>query len=272
MTIKIRPGILVSLKTEVHDKGLSYDRKLLESDANVEKTLVTRTMKDPEEHTRAIKARGAMRSVVEAVCAGTPFGLLCPQENRASLDAAIAQAREIGERHRRGYTEGDGTEIPPARYTSVGLYVIKGEIASTDEESANAIAEEMRRLLATVNEGIDRLDVDTIRDAATKAKEMAVMLSPEAEEQVSAAVKAARAAARTIVARVEKRGEDVAEVLSSIDRSAIASARMAFIDLDETASDDGESMPAVSAQRFAAFDAMDRDAAGFESAGDSRGL
>ena len=63
-----------------------------------------------------------------------------------------------------------------------------------EAEAMAAIAEEIRSLVSKMDDGIVKLDVAAIREA----------LGDEQAEEVAEAVKTARAAARTIVKRVEK--------------------------------------------------------------------
>jgi len=146
-------------------------------------------------------------------------------------------------------------------HTEVSIYVIKGRIASSDAEAARAIGQEVAALIEGMNGAIDRLDPKAIKDAADKAKKMSAMLSPELASKVGDAVSTARAAARTIIRRVEKGGEEAAIVLADIQRGNIARARIAFLDLDtpEAPAAEGPSLPAVDVRRFADLTDGDSD-------------
>lgn len=240
-TALIRPGILVALKSTVTG-GVRYQRVDLEQGDATARWETTRTIDDPQEHTRATKARSAALAEIRKYCAGTSFGLLCPIDREADLDAAIDRARAMV-----------AACNSAAVYTHVSIYVLKGRIADTDEEAARAIGQEVAGLIAAMNEGIDKLDPVAIREAATKAREMSAMLSDAQMAKVSDAVNQARAAARTIVKRVEKEGELAAIVLADIKRGDIERARMAFLDLEDAPAHQ-ESLPAIDAQRFADLD------------------
>lgn len=260
----IRPGLLISLKSTLAG-GVTYERKDLPAaeegqGADVARWETTRVIRDPDEHKRATKARGLAVQEIRKLCSVTSFGLLCPESMESELDAAVVRARAIADEHNRGAT-----------HTKVNVYALKGRIASSDTEAARAIGQEVASMIEGMNDAIDRLDASAIRDAATKAREMSAMLSPELSEKVGAAVDAARKAARQIVKRVEKDGEDAAIVLADIQRGAIAKARMAFLDLDDTAPAAAEqALPAVSIQRFAGL-ADETEAGAMESspAGDA---
>jgi len=240
MTAMIRPGLLVALKSTVHG-GVSYQRTDLQKDEKTAKWETTRVIEDPAEHERATKARGKALAEIRAVCAPTTFGLLCPEENEAELDAAVARAQAIRDEHNASAT-----------FTRLDIYVLKGRIASTDEEAARAIGQEVASLVDSMNAGIDRLDAAAIREAANKAKQMASMLSAEKAEAIEGAIEQARKAARQIVKRVEKEGEAAAIVLADIQRGAVEKARIAFLDLSQDEPRTQEpAMPAVDVQRFA---------------------
>lgn len=279
----IRPGIMVSLKSTVSG-GVSYvttAKQEVTPDAPVEGTAAsdgedtrtveepkrrrrkrkpiqvvgengevkelierwetTKIVQDPEEHERATKTRGMALTLIRKLCSPTAFGLLCPEAREPELNQAIQAARALAEQFNA-----------TSKFTHVHIYALKGRIAATDEEAARAIGQEVRSLLETMNTGIDRLDAKTIREAAEKAREMEAMLAPEQAEKVNLAVEQARKAARQIVARIEKKGEDAAVVLDDISRASIEKARIAFLDFDDNAlASDTPSLPAVDVTRFA---------------------
>ena len=249
----IRPGLLVGLKSKVTG-GPRYQRVDLAMDAEAEteteseteraektKYEVTRVTISPVEYKAAEQARGKARKLIEGCCINTAFGLLCPPEREKALGEAVAQAREICAVHNAG-----------ARYTHVTISVLPGRIATTDEEAVQSITVEMRGLLNDIDRSIDKLDAKQLRDTIAKAQEMAEMLAPEKAAVVTLAIQAARKAAREITKRVQKAGEPAAMVLESLDRRAISTARMSFLDLSEDEPVVGEpAMPSVCVQRFA---------------------
>lgn len=255
----LRPGILVALKTQLVG-GVTYTRVDLETgkteaelraaaDASgrpmpsVMRWETTRTIDDPEEHAAASKALSAARGLVARSCARTTYGLLCAEADEAALDAAVEAARKAVDEHNAGATS-----------TRIGLYVLKGRIAGTDEQAARAIVADVRELIAAMDGGIARLDVEAIREAASRAAELGTMLAPEQRAAITGAVEAARKAARQIVKRVEKGGEQAAVVLADLQRGAIERARMSFLDLDTVEAPASEPVPAVDAARVAQLD------------------
>ncbi len=251
MTTLIKPGIMVSLHSTVAG-GVSYQRTTLDPDGNaaldaagaaVSRWETTKVVDDPAEHQRAERARSTALKGIRRCCSRTSFGLLCPESNEADLDAAIKAARSITEDFNR-----------TAIFTRLHVYTLKGRVASSDEEAARAIGEEVRALIASMNTSIDRLDIAGIRDAASKAKELSAVLAPEQAETVGAAIQAARKAARQIAQRVEKDGEVAAVVLADIQRGAIEKARIAFLDLDDAPAPAGPQLPSVDVQRMGALD------------------
>lgn len=220
----LRPGFLVSLKTSVRG-GVSYRRSVIESakisatGTEESKWETQRTVIDPKEHELGIKVRGAVRSLISGVCANSAFGLLCPDNNIESLEAAISEGRRLAAEYNA-----------VAQLTRVDVYVITGRIAPNDTEAVRAINSEIAELMTTMSTGIETNDVKAIRDAAGKLRQVATMLDPNAEGVVKVAIEVARKTARTIAAA----GEGAAV---EVDKSAIkrlAEQRTAFLDMDDT--------------------------------------
>lgn len=265
--VTIKPCILVSLHSSVTG-GVTYTRKTLDTpelpetvaavaetektvDRDVERWETTKIVEDKIEHERAEDARKKARGEITKLCIKSAFGLICPVAYESELSEAIDRAHAIA----TGFNDD-----PATRYTRVSLFVMRGHVASTDEEAAKAIGDEVRRLVAQMDAGINKLDVKAIREAADKARSLAATLSDEQSEIVSEAVKSARAAARAITKRIEKDGEIAAVVLADIQRGAIEKARMAFLDLDDTSvpvAPDSEPAPVANVQRVAGLDLDD---------------
>lgn len=240
----LKPGILVSLKTTL--KGnVDYQRTDIADQQDGQTAIstwqTTRVITDIPEHERAVQVRGKASNLIRACCARTSFGLLCPEDRADALSEAISDAGRLVEEFNSR-----------AVHSQIGIYVIRGRVARDDEEAVKAINAETRDLLDAMAQGIDKLDVKAIRDAADRAKQIGQMLDARAQEQVNAAVVAARAAARKIVSRIEKAGEDAAVVLAEINRQPIATARFSFLDVDsiEPEPAPGDAMPAVQVSRF----------------------
>jgi hypothetical protein len=250
----IRPGLLVSLKSTLRG-GVRYERvdintgEKLPDGAEVSEWKTKRVIEDKEEYDRATKIRGQARSLIVKVCSSTSFGLLCPNDQEGALDEAVKTARKICE-------EFNDT----AKHSRLGLWTIKGRVASDDAEAARAITQEIAELTVQMDAGIKAFDPEAIRKAATRARELSSMLSDEKQTKINAAIEQARKAARTIVKRIETEGEDRATVLLDIQRGQIESARIAFLDMSgDTAESTGEQMPVVAPQRFADLDVESDD-------------
>lgn len=238
----LRPGLLVSLKTSIRG-NVTYQTNVLDPDhANDAGALesrweTTRQIADAAEHERAKIARSKAAACVRRICAQSAFGLLCPEASGDALETAIAEARAIADDFNKS-----------AALSRISVYVITGRIAADDVEAVKAINSEVRDLLGTMAEGVTKLDVQSIRDAANKARELGSMLPPETEARVRLAIDAARSAARRIV----KAGETVA---AEIDQGAvrrITEMRTSFLDLD---SDGKVLVPVAAAGRAVDFDA-----------------
>ena len=143
--------------------------------------------------------------------------MLCPEDGAGKLSVAVTRAREIAEEFNSR-----------SKFSRISINVLTGRIAPDDVEAVRAINGEVRELLEAMASGVKQLDAKAVRDAASKARSIGSMLSPEAQERIRGAVEAARGAAREIV----KAGDSAA---AEIDRSVlrkIREARGAFLDID----------------------------------------
>ncbi len=103
-----------------------------------------------------------------------------------------------------------------------------GRVASDDAEAVKAINAEIRELIGNMETGIRKVDVSAIRDAATKARDLGQMLTPDAAARVNVAIEAARKIATAFV----KAGDTAATEIDSRVLQTLAEARTAFLDLD----------------------------------------
>lgn len=235
----LRPGLLVSLRTSI--KGnVKYSTTELEAEhitpegEERARWETERTVRDPEEQKRALKARSLARSAVQTVCSHSDFGLLCLVENRAKLDVAIAKAEGIAREFNAD-----------AEVSQLRVNVIIGEVAPDDARAIRAINQEIRDLMDSMAQGLATLDVQKVRDAANKATSVGKMLEPNAKASVERALGIARKAAREIV----KAGETGAIEIDQVAIQRLTEARTAFLDLDE--------VPEVQAPEAAAPVAVD---------------
>jgi hypothetical protein len=226
MTIQsttLRPGLLVSLKTQILG-NVSYTKKTIQADHitddGTKQALweTERVITNPEEHERAKVARSKASTLVRSVCSYSAFGLLCPESDVDALAQAIEEARKVADEFNR-----------TAELTRVSVYVITGRVAPDDVEAVRAINSEVRELLTNMAEGIERLDVKAVRDAADRAKQLGNMLPPETAARVQTAIDTAREAARKIV----KAGETVAREIDTASVRRITEMRTTFLELDE---------------------------------------
>lgn len=219
----LRPGLLVSLKTSISG-NTQYRRQEIEADhitgegTRRARWETERVITDPVERKRASETRSKCRGLVSRVCSYSTFGLLCPEDRREQLDAAVREAQEIS-----------AAFNAEAALTRVSVYVIVGRIAPDDVEAVRAINSEVRGLMDDMAAGIEKLDVKAVRDAANKAKSIGQMLSPDAASRIKTAVEAAREVARKIV----KAGEEAGVAIDRAVVRRIAESRTAFLDLDE---------------------------------------
>ncbi len=223
-TSTLRPGLLVSLKTSISG-GVKWDKEIIEPEhkdaegKSVEEWQTRRIVAEPEEYENARKCRSKAASLVRAVCAQSAFGLLCPESDADKLTKAIEAARDIAD----GFNQ-------QAILSRVTVYVITGRIAPDDVEAVKAINSEVKDLMSAMEDGIKRLDVKAVRDAASRAKEVGAMLSADAQARVQIAVEAAREVAKKIV----KSGDQAAQEIDLSAVRKIAEMRTAFLDFDES--------------------------------------
>jgi hypothetical protein len=237
----MRPGILVALKTSVHG-GVQYQRNTLEEEADgrVAKWETTRYMDDPAEHEAATKLAGKAAQLVSRLCVRTPFGILCPVDREAELDAAVIEMRAM-------VTGWNSKSV----HSIISVNAIKGRIADNDEEAARAILEEAGQLLAQMDRAIADADVEAIKAAAMRTKRLTDMMTTDSTEVLTKAIKAARETAKII----KKRGEDVADrvakVKIEIEREAFDEARVAFLGIADKVI---EALPSIDLGRGAALE------------------
>ncbi len=264
----IRPGWLVSVNTKLTG-GVEYRRIALDASgepalpgAEVTRWETIKTVLDPVEYDRATKVRSKARTLITKVCHGSAFGDLCPETQIGALDAAAREARRIVAEFNAG-----------SKHSEISIFVLKGHVASDDAEAAQAITAEIADLVTQMQTGIEALDTKAIRDAADRAREISAMLDESTKGKVDAAIEQARKAARAITKRIEKAGEDKALVLMDIQRGAIESARITFLDMSAAVAPSGDALPAVEAQRFADLDMSDEEIeAGLVEAAEDMGL
>lgn len=224
-TNTLRPGLLVNMKTSITG-NVEYSKKDLEFDhvakdgTRKARWETQRVILDPKEYAAACEVRNKARTAIRRVCKLSSFGLLCPESDSDELAKSIAEARRLAEDFNK-----------KSKVTSVHFYIIAGKIAQDDVEAIKAIKSEVRDLLAEMKEGVENLDVKSVRDAAARAKNIAAMLSPDAAARVQVAVEAARTAATNIV----KAGEQAAQEIDRRAIRAISESRTAFLDLDDEA-------------------------------------
>lgn len=251
----LRQGIMVTLTT--HVKGgvsrstpidLPVDETMAPNEnAKVIRRETTTIIEDPAEREAASKLRSKLSGMIRKQCIKTEFCLLCPEANAEALKAAVAQAQALAAEYNK-----------VAKKTKIFLYVMTGQMSTDDEQNARAITSEVRTLIATIEDAIEKLEPKAIQEAASKAARVSAMLAPEQSAKIGAAVAAARKAARDIN-RLSKKGTEAAEILADIQRGAIVSARNMFasLDFEDAPVNTGDELPAVDVARVAGIDLGD---------------
>lgn len=220
----LRPGFLISLKTSVRG-NVKYDKRNIEAETVTEdgeevvQWETKRTIADAKEFKAASEARSKARSIISSVCVNSAFGLLAPEAAHEELEKSIADARKVADAFNA-----------TAKLTRVSIYIMVGKVASDDVEAVRAINSEVSDLLADMERGLRNMDVKVIREAASKAKSVGQMLSPEAAARVQMAVEAARSSARKIV----QAGEQAAAEIDLRAIRTVTESRSMFLDLGES--------------------------------------
>lgn len=242
----VRPGLFVQISTSI--KGnVTYQRvdvvtgEKLPDGSEKSEWNTKKLVEDPVELERATKIRGQARNLIERLCTKTTIGLWCSPDQRNALNAARDAAEAMVAEFNR-----------TAKNTKLWISCIPTKMEADDTRALRDITREISRLVQQMDAGVKEFDAEKIREAADEARRLSSMLTDDKKAKVNAAVEQARKAARTIVKRIDKDGEDKATVLLDIQRGQIESARIAFIDMEETLA--AEVMPVVNAQRFADLD------------------
>lgn len=243
-TSTLRPGLLVSLKSSVRGNCRYFkpeigETKIEQDGAAISRWTTERTIADPKEYEAAKAARSKACGLVRKVCRQSAFGLLCPEVDEEKLVAAIREARKVIDEFNAG-----------AAVTQVDIFVLPGRVSPDEVEAVRAINSEIRELMAEMAGGIETGNVDEIREAATRVKNIGEMLATDAQTKVEMAVKTARDAAKQIVRDREREGS---QGTASVDQSAvrrITELRTAFLDLD----DDEAAVSAPKAGKTGALD------------------
>lgn len=244
----LKPGLLVNLKTSLLG-GVEYTRETVEAahtdelGTQVESWKTVKKIDDAAEHEEATKVRNAASALIRACCYYTVFGLFCLEENAEALSAAEDKAMSLV----RDFNNS-------AKNCRVGVYVFKGRIAANEEEAAKKISAEMGLILQDMERGVKAMNVEVIRDAADRAKEMGAMLDEDTSAKIQVAIDAGRKAAR-VIKRLAEKGEEAAGELAELTRvSSVAISMARFSFLDSGPAEAVEVLPSVNVQRFAELD------------------
>lgn len=251
--IALKPGLMIALATKI-DPPPVYHKRNEETErppgAEVRTWESEVVVQLPEEYERAKKARGKARSLLTGACIITPFHvLMCPFEDKDKLDRAEAEAREVV----RAFNDS-------ATFYRVELQTFRGQVEEDSQRAAQAVGDEVRGLLDSMERSIRLGDVKAARDAATQAKSLGRLLEGKAAERVSLAVKGVRKLAREIVDRVQGQAEQLADVLTEERLHPIAAARVVFLEADQL---EDVPSPAASPKEIGAF--LDGMHAGLEA-------
>jgi len=247
-TTTIKPGYLVSIKTTCHG-GVQYNRIDMGTEhedggRETSEWQTTRVIEDKAEHERSVQVRAKCSNMLRLACISTPFGSICPEDKIDGFMVIYEDAKRMV----REFNDS-------AQSIRITVNMMRGKIASDDQEAVKSMVSEMRTLAQTMQSAVSKGDVKVIREAADMAKRMGAMLGEEVEGRVSEAVQAARKVAREIVKRVEKKGEKLEAVITEQNTQPIDQMRVAFLDLEANLDASEEAvMPSVDLQRVAGLE------------------
>lgn len=220
----LRPGYLVGLKTSISGNVKYLKTTIQPDELDVELGIHTskweteRRIANAEEQEKATKLRSEIRTMIGRHCSTTAFGMLCPQEAKADLDQAMLDAQaKVADFNKAAQT------------TRIRVDALCGRIEPDDAKAVRAINNEVAELMETMKQGLQSLDVDKVRGAADRARDLGQMLSLEAQAKVTVAIEQARALARKIKAA----GETAAVEIDRMTIARLTETRTAFLDLDD---------------------------------------
>lgn len=220
---RIKPGLLVSVKTRQHG-GVSYTKRdieaprVTESGAQVSRWETDKFVYDPDETERAQQVANRARYLVTRNCVKTEMQqLLCPNDRRAELRAAVAEARAL-------VAEFNET----ASFTEIQIDVWVGEIVDNGVDAAQQIFASQQAFLSEMIEGLKELDPKKVRAAINKSRDLGQMMSGQANQMLIEATRVAEAARQRIVAA----GENAIVAIDLEAIGKIGSVRNSFLDFD----------------------------------------
>lgn len=223
---KIKPGLLVSVKTRQHG-GVSYTKRdieaprVTESGAQVSRWETDKFVYDPDETERAQQVANRARYLVTRHCVKTEMQqLLCPNDRRAELRAAVAEARELVADFNAG-----------ASFTEIQIDVWVGEIVDNGVDAAQQIFASQQAFLNEMIEGLKELDPKKVRAAINKSRDLGQMMSGQANEMLIEATRVAESARQRIISA----GENAIVAIDLEAITKIGSVRNSFLDFDYAA-------------------------------------
>lgn len=224
----LRPGFMIALTSRMKG-GIEYETLHEESDQSTEGVLTEekttkKTIFDVEEHEKAVKVRGLVVYQIRRLCVKTPFCLLCPEDKEAELDQGIKIARQLMD-------DFNAKSV----YTKIRFYVLKAKLLANDEQTAMAIAGEMRSLLAEMSGAIEKMNPEAIREAIAKATQLAEMMQEKEQGEARLAIELARTAAREMAKTIKKKGSVAIDVVQDyrVSLLALEKAQKVFLDYEE---------------------------------------
>jgi len=262
----IPPGFLVISKIEMRG-GIHYERddvdEYFEDDIRKIKEWNTKSIiDDVDERAEAIKTISTMRRTIGAICANTKVGMLCPAEKKTQLYEAVTEIKELAKEFN---STASTVEISPW----FGIAKVKEDNQTVIEAIAGQVAEVCTRVdealtisdLAALRKAprrflkgikpekvlelteakrdafLARARAELIRSAISDAKGIHEVLPEIASKEIRETVKQSRKIARALCNRVERKQEDLQEVLNEVDISGIRRTRTAFVKAAAKASD-----------------------------------
>lgn len=224
---KIKPGLLVSVKTRQHG-GVSYTKRdieaprVTESGAQVSRWETDKFVFDPDETERAQQVANRARYLVTRNCVKTEMQqLLCPNDRRQELRDAVAEARAL-------VAEFNAS----ASFTEIQIDVWVGEIVDNGVDAAQQIFASQQAFLNEMIEGLKELDPKKVRAAINKSRDLGQMMTGQANEMLTEATRVAEAARQRIIAA----GENAIVAIDLEAITKIGSVRNSFLDFDYASS------------------------------------
>ena len=207
-SLRIEPCILVSERLTI-DRAVSYHRTDKQvttyADGSEDKTWETqRHFRCKEEAKVAEQVYANARYRIRAQCLYTELGYVCAEEQRADLELAISDAKEMVEEANKSF-----------RHCQIRFRVLCTPLLPDNESGQEMIKESLERVRLDVQEALTAFDFKRVRHVLSSTRNLSTVLgSYEHRQELDAFRSEIRGAAADMAALVKKFGNAENAILS----------------------------------------------------------